>query len=607
MVVTLPAKLLSLSRSFRHLFTLNRLIRYGVVVVYVAAATILTQFLFGDSGVRASSLLFILAVILSTVTSGWKAGIVATVLSTMVTMFAIFQFSGSVSYLQQVRLAVFLIEGAIISLIWHSVIRAKYVAEQKSLQLAQSHQELQDAHGQIEQTFERISDAFVALDAEWSFTYLNSKAEELLQQPRESLIGKNVWKTFGIEKSWQEYKKATLAMDTQKTVTFETYFLPVQKWLSVRCYPSLNGMSIFFEDITSDKKAAASLQSLQQQLGVLAQSPVVGILFADLTGGISYANDYFLQLIGYTKQELVSGKIRWDELTPIEWHLNDKEAIELAKKFGSCPPFEKEFIHKNGSRIPVVIGFALSGEKQDLAIAFVLDMTKSKQLERQKDEFVSVASHELKTPVTSLKSYAQVLHKHFVKVNDQASAERLVKMTKQIDRLTGLIRDLLDVSKIQAGQMLFQEEHVDVVSLMTELIEDLQLTTEHRIELTSPAESVVIADRERLGQVITNLLENAIKYSPAADRVVVSIIDTPEAITVGVQDFGIGIAKKYQHELFNRFYRVISESSHTFSGLGLGLFISSEIIRRLGGRIWVESEEGKGSTFWFELQKKNID
>jgi PAS domain S-box-containing protein len=235
-------------------------------------------------------------------------------------------------------------------------------------------------------------------------------------------------------------------------------------------------------------------------------------------------------------------------------------------------------------------------------VATYRDITERRKMEKQKDDFLAVASHELKTPVTSIKAFTQVAKKQFSKDGNVRATTLLTKMDAQIDKLTNLISDLLDVTKIEAGKMKFNIEYFDFNNLVLEVVDEVQATApRHIIDVKLGPTTIVLADRERTGQVITNFLTNAIKYSPHADSIVVSTSTAGNAVTLGVRDFGIGIPESKRLSIFQRFYRVDGDTQDTFPGLGLGLYISKEIITRLHGNIWVESEEGKGSSFYFSL------
>ncbi|MDQ3099071.1 MAG: HAMP domain-containing histidine kinase [bacterium] len=236
------------------------------------------------------------------------------------------------------------------------------------------------------------------------------------------------------------------------------------------------------------------------------------------------------------------------------------------------------------------------------------EIIERKRAEKQKDDFIGIATHELKTPVTSLKAYAEVLQKKFTRAGDIVSAGNLSKMNIQLDKLTHLIEDLLDSTKIDSGYLYMHKELFDFDELVSEIIEEMQRITEkHLLVSEGKSNKKILADKERIGQVITNLISNAIKYSPHADKIYIMSRSTSKDITLCVKDFGIGISKEQQSHVFERFYRATGPKQDTFPGLGLGLYISSEIIKRESGRIWVESINGKGSTFCFTLPSEKDD
>lgn len=234
------------------------------------------------------------------------------------------------------------------------------------------------------------------------------------------------------------------------------------------------------------------------------------------------------------------------------------------------------------------------------------DIDDQKKALEQKDEFISIASHELKTPVTSLKGFTQILQMKFQKEDNWEAVDLLARMDKQVDKLTKLIVDLLDATKIENKQLKFTLEDFDFDGLVTEVVEEMKRTTiTHEINVQTAGIKIINGDRNRIGQVITNFISNAIKYSPDNNQIIVSTAVNDENVTLCVQDFGIGISAEKQPKIFERFFRVTGGGQETFPGLGLGLFISAEIIKRHKGTISVESTEGKGSTFCFSLPLKN--
>ncbi len=215
-----------------------------------------------------------------------------------------------------------------------------------------------------------------------------------------------------------------------------------------------------------------------------------------------------------------------------------------------------------------------------------------------RDEFISIASHELKTPVTSLKLYAQMVGRQALRKGDDATVLQLSKMESQVDKLTKLIANLLDVSKIEAGKLEHQVEEFDLVELVREVAESPKAVDEsHAVWVEACDPIVLTGDRDRIGQVILNLLANAIKYSPNSEKVEMRVLRDGMTATVDVHDFGIGIDPRFHNHVFDRFFQVADPEERTFPGLGLGLYISREIARRHGGDITVDSTKGNGSTF----------
>jgi signal transduction histidine kinase len=230
------------------------------------------------------------------------------------------------------------------------------------------------------------------------------------------------------------------------------------------------------------------------------------------------------------------------------------------------------------------------------------ELRRQKEIEDQKNSFLSMASHELKTPITSLRIYAQLIKKGMEKNNHEVCKLYLQKIEDQADRLSRLVTSLLEVAKWQIGNIPFKFSHFNLSETIGSAVEVAQKQSKkHKISLTSNLSNMTYGDEDRIHQVITNLLSNAIRYSPNSEPIEVSITQAKSQVTVSIRDYGIGIEKKLQSKIFDRYYRAKSAHDMNFPGLGIGLYISMEIIKKHHGRIWVKSSRGKGAVFSFTL------
>lgn len=232
----------------------------------------------------------------------------------------------------------------------------------------------------------------------------------------------------------------------------------------------------------------------------------------------------------------------------------------------------------------------------------------SDEREARRKEFISMVVHELKTPLSSLKGYSQLLGRRYARVGDTQGMQMAARMDQQVNRLTGLIDDLLDVNRMEGGKLQLRERAFALDELVTDIVADVQLTTEqHKLVKAGQTNATIWGDRERIGQVLTNLLTNAIKYAPSSETILITSSVEKDAVRVCVQDFGPGIPKHLQERVFEPFYRIEGPSSASASGLGLGLAIAADLIARHHGKLWVESEEGEGTTFCFSLPYTHED
>ncbi|MCC8425617.1 PAS domain S-box protein [Mucilaginibacter sp. UR6-11] len=459
-------------------------------------------------------------------------------------------------------------------------------------------------------------------DPEGNITYANKTWMTWTGMTYEETLG-NGWLNAIVEEDKQNAATKFLA-DLQARRAYEVNFRILNKagdirWCIATGNPQYRSDGSFAgyigacTDITEKTLAEQQLQIKNEELKdqIEQYEFVTGFMpvqlwTSTLTGELDYVNQRTLDFFGTDRKEIIGP----------EWilrvHPEDRDECITAwthsLQTGAVYQCEFRLRDKNGEykwHLARALPFISDG-KIIKWFGTNTDIDEQKQLQRQKDDFLGIASHELKTPVTSIKAYAQVLGAMLTKEGEAKKAEMVIRMDAQVNRLTNLIGDLLDVTKINSGKLLFNKTWFDFNQAIHETVEDLQHTTQKHKLITEFTETgKIFSDKDRISQVITNLITNAIKYSPHSDKIIIQTKLTNGEVIICVQDFGIGIPRDKADRVFEQFYRVSGNKQHTFPGLGLGLYISSEIIKREGGKIWVNSVEGKGSDFCFSLPVNN--
>jgi len=364
------------------------------------------------------------------------------------------------------------------------------------------------------------------------------------------------------------------------------------------------------EDITEGYTAKKTLyatedglREAQSRLAVALEAAQMGFWDVDLRNNELKRSPRYDQLMRQDPQQQ-----QWDIRLGQQYLLEEDrpgflEALTTMTAKGQFN-FTGRVLHEDGVRWIRLFGkvFYDNQGRASRAAGVIIDISEEKYLEKQKDEFISIASHELKMPVTSIRAYADLLLES-LRGKDRHATDLVDKLRGQTERLTYLVRDLLDVSKITNGQLHLTKRTFDVNELITEIVAAMQTTSprHHLVLDLQPTLPEIRADHERLGQVLTNLLSNAIKYSPDESEIVISSIEADKFLKISVQDQGFGMSADTQKRIFSRFYRAHDELIRAAQGLGLGLYISAEIIRQHGGEISFTSELGKGSTFTINL------
>lgn len=364
-----------------------------------------------------------------------------------------------------------------------------------------------------------------------------------------------------------------------------------------------DGNVLYYQGSAEDLTKHRANEEALSMLATIIESSPDAIIVRDLEGKIIHWNYGAQNLYGYSAKEIL-GK-------PILLLVPEGKEEEIAKNSKSVRSgltisnYETVRVRKSGELVDVFVSVCpiRNSKGEIIAIASnARDITEKKLYEKQREMLIAIASHELKTPITTIRAFTQVLQKHNKSLHNSQTSRYLSKMSQQIDKLTRLTRDLLDVIRIRGGKLIFHKTKTDLYKLINSVVEDIQKSAElHKILVRGKSAKFVYADQGRVSQVISNLIFNAIKYSPNANKVIVSMRSKKDSFIVGIKDFGIGIDKNLQGDVFRSFTRLNNQDNEVFPGLGLGLFIASEIIAAHGGKIWVKSKKGEGSTFYFSL------
>ena len=373
-------------------------------------------------------------------------------------------------------------------------------------------------------------------------------------------------------------------------------------------------------DITAQKNAEAELKKSLDFISKISNASPDVIYVLDIANmRFIYLNDSFKKTLGLTIDEIYDEgidlfkriidpkhlELRISYLKNLKT-LEDNEIRELeycARAKDGCFEWFKSrdcIFQKDENGVVIqVMGITQNIQAKKIAEDIEKEKLVMQKLLIKKDEFMSVASHELKTPITTLKASIQIIKRLIEKKTDYPTLLTFAERSnQQMLRLTGLIGDLMDNAKINAGQLQLNLEWFHISELLGEAI--THISDKHTFIINNLANKLVQADQNKIEQVLTNFIANAVKYSPNGKQIIINVSTHKDCLHVSVTDFGIGISKDKIMYLFQRYYRA-SENSNQFSGLGLGLFISSEIIKQHQGEYGVESEEGKGSTFWFKI------
>lgn len=393
-------------------------------------------------------------------------------------------------------------------------------------------------------------------------------------------------------------------------------------------YIRKNGAKVFVKKQTHKSPSSKTLRSVFSQSNKRASSNALNIaktiehyayaeaivaslsdpmVILDSTLKIKSANAAFFKLFKLPKKStygknIFDFSVKKNEIPNLKKLLKDVLTNNI--------PQELEITHtfkKTGEKTLLLSTrrIVLDDYKTKLILLSIEDISERKERELSKDDFIGYVTHELKTPLTSISMLVQILADYHKHTKDTKSQYLLAKTTAQIDRLTNLLNSFGSVYRAQNGMLELYKEKVDLNKLISEAIGTFQyIQSTHEIVHEGKIKKQISIDKERINEVIINLLTNAIKYSPDADKVVVTLSEDEKKVTLSIQDFGLGIRQDEKDKVFERFFRVKAKQENHIKGLGLGLYLVMQIIKSHKGKLWVESVEREGSTFFFSLPKK---
>jgi two-component system sensor histidine kinase VicK len=357
-------------------------------------------------------------------------------------------------------------------------------------------------------------------------------------------------------------------------------------------------------DITGEVKAKEAAIESENRLLLAAEATGLAIWDLDIQQINFTYSPQLAELFGHNPNNNITLSSIRNQVHPDDMQNIVLKAYHEALETGKYAYEVRIFWPDNSLHWIRTMGIVLLNEKKEPArmLGTIVDITESKRDEIRKNDFIAMASHELKTPLTSLKAYIQLLDAKLAGSADPFIHTALLKSGNQVNKMTALVHSFLDLSKLEPGKLQLKRQHFDINKLIEEAIaERLIITNTHVINFHPSEVPNVNADREKIGQVISNFISNAIKYSRKGSVVTLRNDVAGDNVCVSVTDDGIGIKLKDHEKIFHRFYRAEDDDMKNISGFGIGLYLSSEIIQSHKGKIWVKSNEGKGSTFYFSL------
>jgi PAS domain S-box-containing protein len=353
-----------------------------------------------------------------------------------------------------------------------------------------------------------------------------------------------------------------------------------------------------------------ALRASEEKLSRIVETIGQGIVILDRKGRFTYANAVAERILGLPRDEIVRrtyNDLGWKPTTVDGRPIAGEDVVFVRVVRTGRPEFGAEFAIEKPGGARVILSANVtplhdpSGQVAGV-VASLDDLTERRRLERVRDEFLSTAAHELKTPVATIKGYAQLLQQWAPGGHEPREARAFEVINRQSDRLNRLVQGLLEFARLQQRRFELRPQSFDLGGLASEVVARMDLTTPaHHLILHREPRVPVVADPDRIDEVLTNLLDNAIKASPKGGEIETRVYRQDREAVVSVTDWGVGIPPEKQPHIFERFYQAHAGPPYYRGGMGMGLYLNREIVARHGGRMWFTSAVSRGSTFYFSL------
>ncbi|HEY2411152.1 MAG TPA: response regulator [Pirellulaceae bacterium] len=506
--------------------------------------------------------------------------------------------------------------------------------------LLTKHEEAEQARRETEAIYKSLIESLplnvFRKDMAGRFVDGNQRFCDTIGKPLDAIIGKGDPDFFPPEQV-QKYRRDDMhVMETGEVLEdVEAYIKQSGEKLYVQVLKApvrdasgqIVGVQGMFWDVSARMKADEAARKSDARFRKLVQSSLIGVMVANLDGRIVDANDAFLSIVGYSHQDLAGGNLRWDSLTPADHQPGDTVAITQLHTDGTCEPWEKEYIHKDGHRVPVLIGVTMLERGGEECICFVVDIRRQKQTEQElkaakqaadaaneaKSQFLANMSHEVRTPMNAIIGITELV------LNTPLApkqAEYLRMVMQSAESLLAVINDVLDFSKVESGRVELDNTPFSLRESIGDAVKSLALRSHDKglelaLDVARDVPDWLVGDVGRLRQIVINLVGNAIKFTREGEIVVEAKLLAQKnhhaELQFCVADTGIGIPADKLNKVFEAFEQADASTTRNYGGTGLGLAIVRRLVDLMQGKTWVESKVGKGSRFYFTVSLELCD